>query len=258
MAETFYHLPVVGMAVVVFLVTASAALAIQAVVMRLAGDHRIRWLRALSPITVTPLSMLFGLIVSFLAAQVWTESDRAHAAVTREAMALRSIVVVAGGLPEPAATSLRSLVRHYVDEVVRKEWPAMANRSAAFDLVTAAEDEAFQIALSIRPDTAAHAVAQREIVASLRKALDARQERIVISRSTINWIKWTVVAVLAFLLLLTVAVVHGENRAAALTALTILAVAVTAAAVLIASHSRPFTGQISVGPELLLQVIPKE
>jgi hypothetical protein len=40
--------------------------------------------------------------------------------------------------------------------------------------------------------------------------------------------------------------------------MSIFAIAVVACIVLIASHSRPFTGQISVGPDLLLQVMPKE
>ena len=40
--------------------------------------------------------------------------------------------------------------------------------------------------------------------------------------------------------------------------MTILSVAVAASIVLIASHNRPFTGQISVGPALLIQVLPEE
>jgi hypothetical protein len=207
---------------------------------------------------VTPISMLFGLIVSFLAAQVWTEADRAHAAVTREAIALRSITVAAGALPEATAARLRSLVRAYVDEAVQREWPAMAHRAAALDTVTAAEDEAFQIVTSVHPENEAQTMARHEIVAALRKALDARQERIVISRSTINAVKWTVVGALAFLLLLSIAIVHADDATASLAVLTILTLAVTAAVVLIASHSRPFTGQISVSPELLRQVLPKE
>ena len=40
--------------------------------------------------------------------------------------------------------------------------------------------------------------------------------------------------------------------------MTFFTLGVAACVVLIASHNRPFTGEISVGPELLLQVIPKE
>jgi membrane protein YdbS with pleckstrin-like domain len=92
----------------------------------------------------------------------------------------------------------------------------------------------------------------------MQNALDARRQRIIISESTINWVKWAVVYLLAVLILLTIAIVHSDNRATAGTAMAIFSVAVAASIVLIASHSRPFTGEISVGPGLLLQVMPEE
>jgi len=49
--------------------------------------------------------------------------------------------------------------------------------------------------------------------------------------------------------------VHSDNRATAALAMTIFA---TAVVLLIASHDRPFTGEISVGPDVLLQVTPDE
>jgi hypothetical protein len=96
------------------------------------------------------------------------------------------------------------------------------------------------------------------MVSALQSALDARRERITISRSVINWVKWTVVILLAVLILLTIAIVHSDNRAAAAIAMALFAIGVAACVVLIASHNRPFTGEISVGPDLLLQVMPKE
>jgi hypothetical protein len=32
--------------------------------------------------------------------------------------------------------------------------------------------------------------AQRQIVTSLEKALEARRQRIIVSRSSVNWVKW--------------------------------------------------------------------
>src|SRR5262249_45825920 len=191
-------------------------------------------------------------------AQVWADSERANAAVTREATALRSVVILAGTFPEATASRVRALIRSYIQEAVSKEWPAMADQPASLAMITAAEDEAINLALSIRPETEAHVVAQREMVAALRTALDARQQRIIVSRSTINWVKWTVVSVLAALVTLTIAIVHSDNRTTAAIAMSIFAIAVSACIVLIASHNRPFTGPISVGPGALLQVIPKE
>jgi hypothetical protein len=58
--------------------------------------------------------------------------------------------------------------------------------------------------------------------------------------------------------LVAIAMVHCDNRRTAALAMGTFATGVAASIVLIASHSGPFSGEISVGPDLLLQVIPTE
>jgi hypothetical protein len=87
--------------------------------------------------------------------------------------------------------------------------------------------------------------------------LETRRQRIILSRSSINWVKWTVLLVQAGLTLITIAMVHSDNRAANRIIMTIFATGVGVAVVLIASHSRPFTGEIPVRPTVLLQVMPE-
>jgi len=258
MIDWLYHLPVIWMAVVVFAATFLVSGAIYAGVMKLATGERARSFKAMSPVMLTPLAVVFGLIVAFLATQVWTDVERANTAVTREASALRNVVVLAAYFPQEQETRIRALVRRHIQKVVNEEWPSMARHRATLSLISAADGEGLQLALSIVPKNEAQAIAQREIVSSMQNALDARRQRIIISESTINWVKWTVVYLLAVLILLTIAIVHSDNRATAGMAMAIFSVAVAASIVLIASHSRPFTGEISVGPALLLQVMPEE
>ncbi len=73
----------------------------------------------------------------------------------------------------------------------------------------------------------------------------------------INWVKWTVLLVQAGLTLVTIAMVHSDNRAANRIILAIFATAVGTAVVLIAAHSCSFTGDIAVRPAALLQVMPE-
>jgi hypothetical protein len=58
--------------------------------------------------------------------------------------------------------------------------------------------------------------------------------------------------------LVAIALVHSDNRATAAIAMGIFATGVAVSIVLIASHGGPFSGQISVGPDLLLQVMPPQ
>ena len=57
--------------------------------------------------------------------------------------------------------------------------------------------------------------------------------------------------------LVAIAVVHSDNRLAATITMGIFATGVAASVLLIAAHDRPFTGQISIRPDPLLQVMPE-
>jgi hypothetical protein len=220
-------------------------------------DERARAFKAISPGILPPLAIIFALLVGFLAAQVWNDSDRASTAVHREASALRAAVLLASTFPGEPEARLHDLVRLYIQDAVELEWPAMARRDATLTIAPARLTEALRLVLSLTPGTEGQAIAQREMVASLQNALEARRQRIILSRSSINWVKWTVLLVQAALTLITVAMVHSDNRAGNRTILAIFATGVGVAVVLIASHSRPFTGEIAVRPTVLLQVMPE-
>lgn len=72
----------------------------------------------------------------------------------------------------------------------------------------------------------------------------------------VNWVKWTALILEATLTLLAIAMVHSDNRVTNRIVLTIYATASGVALILIASHSRPFSGEISTRPTVMLQVMP--
>jgi hypothetical protein len=257
MSDWLLNLPVAWMGVVilgsVYVVTAAIYLVITA----LAVDERGRAFKAISPGVLPPLAIIFALLVGFLAAQVWSDADRASTAVNREASALRSVVLLAAGFPGEPEARLRDLIRRYIQDAVTLEWPAMSRRTATLTIAPPQLAEALRLAFSLNPRGDGQVTAQREIVASLQSALEARRQRIVLSGSSINWVKWTVLLVQAALTLITVAMIHVDNRGANRIIMTIFATGVGVAVVLIASHSRPFTGEISVQPVVLLQVMPE-
>jgi hypothetical protein len=87
--------------------------------------------------------------------------------------------------------------------------------------------------------------------------LEARRQRIIISRSSINWVKWAVLLLQAALTLIVIGMIHSDNHLTNRIIMGVFATSVGIAVVLIASQSRPFTGEISVRPALLLQVMPE-
>src|SRR5258706_13974269 len=94
MSDWLHNLPVAWMALVVFGITYLVAAAIYAVVTVLAVGERARSFKAVSPGMLPPLGIIFGLFVAFTAAQVWSDNDRAAAAVRRGASAVRPCVIL--------------------------------------------------------------------------------------------------------------------------------------------------------------------
>ena len=258
MSEWMYNLPVAWMAVVVFLATYVATGCLYALIMAAAKGERARAFKAVSPGMLPPLGIIFGLFVAFLAAQVWRDFDQAQAAVSREASALRAVVLLIESFPGDPQARMRSLIRRQIDEAATHEWPAMSRHRATLTMVPVALAEALQLTLTLEPRTNGQIAAQREIVAALENALDARRQRIIVSESTVNWVKWASVLLQALCALVAIGLVHSDNRATAAIAMGIFATGVAVSVVLIASHSGPFSGQISVGPDLLLQVRPSQ
>ena len=97
----------------------------------------------------------------------------------------------------------------------------------------------------------------REIVNALENAFDARRQRIIVSQTQVNLVKWSCLFVQAVCALLAIAMVHSDNRLASTITMAIFATGVAASILLILSHDRPFMGEISVKPDPLLQVMPE-
>ena len=234
-----------------------AAAAVYIVVVRLAAGKRREAFKAFSPGMLPPMGLLFGLIVGFLAAQVWSDAGNAQGAVNREASALRSVVILGRAFPGEPEARMDALVRRYIHNAADDEWPAMAHRRATLTVIPAPLAEGLQVAIGISPRTEGEKAAQRELISSLQSALDARRQRIILSESSVNWLKWTGVILVALLTLIAIAVVHCDNRLTCALAVGVFAGAVAVSIILIAAQQRPFSGQFAVRPDALIQVIPQ-
>jgi Protein of unknown function (DUF4239) len=256
MSAWIHSLPVGWMAVLVFGATYVAAAALYAVARVLQRTELGRKARAVSPGLLSPLGVTFGLLVVFTGAQVWGDVDRASAAVNREANALRTVVLLAAVFPDSSATRLRTLVARQIDEETTVEWPAMARDRETLRAIPAALAEALIVAAALEPSRPGQVAIQRELVAALTTALDARRLRILASHAKVNGLKWSGIILQALCTLALIALVHADNRPAAAAGMGAFATAVAICILLLLAHDEPFTGYYSVPPTPLLEVRP--
>jgi hypothetical protein len=255
MSDWLLNLPVLWMAVVVFAATYLLAAGIYWVVTRLAVNDRARAFKALSPGMLPPLGILFALLVGFIAVEVWNNYDKAKVAVATEASALRAIVLLAGTFPEEQKTRIYALIDRHIDEAVNQEWPTMARHRLTLSTLPTALIELLQDTLTLKPADESQRLAQSEVIKALQTAADARRQRIVVSQSTVGRVKWAGILLMGLCTLVAIAMVHSDNRLTCAIAMTLFAIGIALSLLLIAAYSRPFTGEISVRPDLLKQVI---
>jgi hypothetical protein len=127
----------------------------------------------------------------------------------------------------------------------------MARQRATLASLPRALTEALQTTLAITPANEGQRTAQHEIITALETALEARRQRIIVSRSSVSTLKWAGLSLQALCALIAIAMVHSDNRSTSRIALTLFATGIALSVLLIAAYSRPFTGEISVGPDLL-------
>ena len=158
MSDWLLNLPVLWMAVVILSGVYLVATGIYLLVTALAVNERARAFEAISPGILPPLSIIFALLVGFLAAQVWNDGDRAHGAVNREASALRGVVILASSFPGDIEKRLRELGSSdqlYLEKIINYEVNPVAEGKYIIGLFE-------KIIQTTIPDIADKVMAQRD------------------------------------------------------------------------------------------------
>jgi hypothetical protein len=231
---------------------AGALLAVIAVVARfpVAAD-----LKFLVPVLLTPLSVVTGLLVAFLASRVWTNLDHANHFVAEEASAIRETALLSLTLPEPARDSVRSSLQQHLRFVQAEDWPAMLEGRATIRQPPSHLTEAMTALLAFDATGSGQRVAQERAVVAIERALEARRGRILLSNGVIAPAQWLVIFVLDGLILVTIGLIHLERRMTAAAGMFLYSTAVACCLMLLMIHDRPFSpGGYVVQPSALRQV----
>lgn len=212
-------------------------------------------LKATTPVMLTPLAVILGLLIAFLASRVWTNIDHANAFVGQEASALRQTLLLADTLPADIRTTLRGAVVKHLEFIEKDDWPAMAEGRATSRGLPGGLTDAITVALAFKPMDSGQELARQRAVIALEQALEARLSRILLSETAIAPIQWLVIIILAALIILTIAMVHLDRRVTTGVNMFIFSSAVATCLVLVMVNDRPFaSGGVTVEPTALREI----
>jgi len=197
--------------------------------------------------------LIFGLLHSFVAREIWQRNDEAVQVVRAEGDALRALSHL---LPEsdPATASIQDLIRAYAQSVIADEWPRMrqgkggvGSETAFASLMTAIVDAP----VSGSSGPAVH----RARIDTVLKLHALRGTRLAIAGDSTDTLKWTTLLILGLVSQVAIAAVHLETPRPQIAALAIFSTAAMIALGFVAIQERPFAPPLAVSPEPLEEVV---
>src|SRR5215831_19224792 len=212
-------------------------------------------LKATTPVMLTPLAVLTGLVIAFVASRIWVNFDHANTLVRDEARNIQEVLTLAQTLSPNIASQMRGAIAQYLQFTKEQEWPAMLEGRAKIRTSVPGLSNAISTIVSFIPDNAGQKIAQQRTLIAIEQALDARRHRILLSKAPVHPMQWIVIIVLAVLMLLTVAIVHIDRPFAMAVNLFSLSTALAICLVLLLVNDRPFSaGGFMIQPHALGQI----
>jgi len=242
-----------GFALVAVLGTFAATAAIQWLLQHSRWAPWLQTLQGVAPPFINIIGVLFGLTLAFLANDTWSAHDRAMNAVYKEADSLRSLVALTANLPPAMQHELRTAVAAY-GRASAGEWPLLAERQTS----RAVSEQADALLALLATKAVAAAAGSNVQALMLHKASeirDERDQRIALSQTHVNPLKWLGMGFLGLLTLLSVAVVHVDKPRAAFVAILLFALAAAPTAAIVLVQGNPFQQPTSVTPAAILAAI---
>lgn len=236
--DSFLALPLWAISLVVFGVWGAVALLTDRVIVPLIAGADGTKLGSFEAEVVALIALAFGLLISFNAVTVWETGDTARDAVIKEVAALEDAAYELDVLPSPEREQSRAALAAYVAYVLNTEWPLLSSGRARIE-----RPEALLALLSF-----GRAAGRDDLHEAMRVATEARMDRIRLSLYRMSRARWTVVNVLALLLIVAMGLLHARHRRGRAVALGFVAAAVAVCFVILFAHGRPFIGQNAIQP----------
>jgi len=200
------------------------------------------------------IGVTFAVLLAFVAMLAWEGFNKAKAASYAEAALVRDVYNVSAGLADPEMTSMRDDLIGYVETVVRVEWPAQAE-GRTVDRGTSFLERLNRTAVALKPSSVADGNLHVQLLQSLARLWDARQQRLLAAETTIPAVVWIVTLVGGGLTIAFGSFLGVPSLGMHLAMSATLAVSGALVLILIIALSIPFRGDFRVSTQPFDQVL---
>jgi len=191
------------------------------------------------------VGVTFAVLLAFVAMLAWEGFNKAKAAAYTEAATILDVYNASVGLAGPETSQIRDAIIGYLETVVRVEWPAQAE-GVVVDRGKAYLEKLNALATGLKPSSVADGNLHAQLLQSLARLQDARQQRLLAAETTIPTVVWIVTIVGGALTIAFGSFLGVPNLGMHLAMSAVLAVSGTLVLILIIALSNPFRGDFRV------------
>jgi hypothetical protein len=197
---------------------------------------------------------IFGILIGFLASDVWDRNRRAAADVQIEGASLTTLDALASAADWPVV-EIRRAIRRYASAVIEKEWPSMASEGTGAKEAETALGALLKTVAATASSRAAKKGLDGVLLDTALKVQAARANRLIISADYSESVKWACVLILALVGQISIALVHLDRPRPQVAAMTIFTLSMVVILALIAAHEGPFQPPLAIKPTPLANVL---
>jgi hypothetical protein len=202
----------------------------------------------LAGFTVAIISVLYAVLLAFIAIATWESFSRASDIVENESDYAGGMYLDTAGLAEAKGLEIRHALEKYVDVVIKVEWPIQRDGMTPDQGWKPLRDLATAIA-TIHPQSSGEAVIEAELLKSWNELYDARSARLSAVQGHVPGVIWCIVFFGAAITTAYTYFFGFENFGMHMAMTATVAATLAMVIVMIIALDWPFRGQISVSAD---------
>lgn len=207
----------------------------------------------LAGFTFATISVVYAVLLAFIAVATWEAFSNAERVVDEEAGFIGNLYRDSEGLPQPVGGNIRALLRQYADVVIRDEWPVQQQGetpSAGWAPLTRLHEEL----VTFQPANTGQQVVEAEFLHTLNELYKARETRLTAAGGHIPVVIWWIIFLSGALTTGFTYLFGFANFRMHLAMTGAVAASLGLVVMLIVALDWPFRGDLSVGPEAFVAV----
>jgi ABC-type multidrug transport system fused ATPase/permease subunit len=219
------------------------------VVRRLVPHHRLKQHNDMTGSVFATVGVLYAVLLAFVVVAVWQDFDRAGVNMQKEANYLMDIYRDEEAFSPEFKQKVRSIVKDYTYNLVNDEWDRMSCGGMS-DKVTNVLNNMWASFSAYQARTPTEQAFFEESIRKLNDLGEARRTRLMDARLGVHPLIWIVLMAGGVVTMVFISFFGAENLKAQMTMALMLAALVGLILFTIAAMDYPYTGEISVSPEI--------